>query len=325
MYIHTIFHTNFHWWTRKVSLQSWVSKQELPEAAMPRPQKPHCVDKIVASRILRCILPSHGCMTNVKWTVDMKLVPETHSTIQDCENKNTQSSFSLLHFQKNMPTAANKYEFEWMDKHHVVRMFFSQFCPALMPYVSLCIITLWYCRNIRQLRWNYWCKQCWLMLCHETHCPGSVLGLDQLTPNGKKTCSKVRIFQEKNDFPLCHEKRINVLQGASRWMRVWFSRSMNQPHTHGEKTHNLKRLCARHVAKASEMAWGSGGGPNSQPRCRLLAQQPCARLSCTSLRDKSAKTTLRNDQKHKEAKDASFLVHSGTFNDAFSAVKVPEC
>ena len=96
-----------------------------------------------------------------------------------------------------------------------------------MPYVSLCIITLWYCRNIRQLRWNYWYKQCWLMLCHETHCPGSVLGLDQLTPNGKKTCSKVRIFQEINDFPLCYEKRTNVLQGASRWMRVWFSRSIN--------------------------------------------------------------------------------------------------
>lgn len=94
------------------------------------------------------------------------------------------------------------------------------------PY-ALCIITLWYCRNIRQFRWNYWYKQCWLMLCHETHCPGSVLGLDQLTPNRKKTCSKVRIFQQINDFPLCYEKRTNVLQGASRWMRVWFSRSIN--------------------------------------------------------------------------------------------------
>lgn len=34
-----------------------------------------------------------------------------------------------------MPTTASKYEFEWMDKHHVVRMLASQFCPALMPYV----------------------------------------------------------------------------------------------------------------------------------------------------------------------------------------------
>ena len=65
------------------------------------------------------------------------------------------------------------------------------------------------------------------MLCHETHCPGSVLGLDQLTPNGKKTCSKVRIFQEINTLHHFAMKKTNVLQGASRWMRVWFSRSIN--------------------------------------------------------------------------------------------------